>query len=90
MRSERTLMNVSMNILFPLTFISNVFVDPDTLPSYLKAFVEINPISLVATAVRELMQGTASFEQIGWALLSSFVFVLIFGPLTMYLYKNKQ
>jgi ABC-2 type transport system permease protein len=90
MRSERTLMNVSMNILFPLTFISNVFVDPDTLPSYLRAFVEVNPVSLVTTAVRGLMHGTASFEQIMWALLSSFIFVLIFAPLTMHLYRNKQ
>lgn len=90
MRSERSLMNVSMNILFPLTFISNVFVDPDTLPRYLRAFVNVNPISLVTTAVRGLMHGMASLEQIAWALVSSFILVLIFAPLTMHLYRNKQ
>ncbi|WP_018924424.1 ABC transporter permease [Salsuginibacillus kocurii] len=90
MRSEKSLMMVSMMIMFPFTFVSNVFVDPATLPSWLESFVDVNPISLVVEAVRGLMHGTATSEQIGWALLSSFIIMVIFAPLTMYLYRNKK
>ncbi|MDT8859718.1 ABC transporter permease [Alkalihalobacillus sp. MEB130] len=90
LRTEKSLMGVSMMVLFPLTFVSNVFVDPRTLPGWLEAFVEVNPISLVVTAVRGLMHGTVTLEQIGWVLLASFLLIVIFAPLTMYLYRNKR
>ncbi|MGB3330714.1 MAG: ABC transporter permease, partial [Thermomicrobiales bacterium] len=41
-RSPNAVMNMSMMVLFPLTFISNIFVDPETMPRYLRAFVNIN------------------------------------------------
>ncbi|WP_059105020.1 ABC transporter permease [Shouchella shacheensis] len=90
MRSEKSLMMASMMVLFPITFVSNVFVDPETLPAWLQGFVEINPISLLVTAVRGLMHGTGTFEQIGWVLLASFIIMVLFAPLTMYLYRNKK
>lgn len=90
MRSEKSLMMVSMMVLFPLTFVSNVFVDPETLPTWLQGFVEINPISLLATSVRGLMHGSVTYEQIGWVLFASAMFIVIFAPLTMYLYRNKN
>lgn len=90
MRSEKSLMMMSFMIIFPLTFVSNVFVDPATLPSWLQGFVQINPISILATAVRGLMHGNGTWEQIGWVVVVSAVFVVIFAPLTMYLYRNKE
>ncbi|MBU9711537.1 ABC transporter permease [Evansella tamaricis] len=90
LRSEKSLMGVSMMVLFPLTFISNVFVDPSTLPSWLQAFVDINPVSLLVTAVRGLMHGVATTEQIGVVIIASLLLILVFAPLTMFLYKNKN
>lgn len=90
MRTEKSLMGVSMMVMFPLTFISNVFVDPKTLPSWLEAFVDVNPISLLVTAIRGLMHGSATLEQIGLVFLSSAVLIVIFAPLTMHLYRNKH
>jgi ABC-2 type transport system permease protein len=90
MRSENSLFAVSMAVIFPMTFASNVFVDPETMPSWLQGFVEVNPISLLVTAVRGLMYGTATFGQISLVLLSSVVLTAIFAPLTMYLYRHKQ
>ena len=52
-------MNAGFMAIFPLTFLSNVFVDPETLPSALEAFVDVNPISILATASRGLMEGNA-------------------------------
>ncbi len=90
LRSEKSLMGVSMLVLFPLTFVSNVFVDPRTLPSWLEAFVEVNPISLLVTATRGLMHGVATFEEVAWVLIVSVVITVIFAPITMYLYRNKK
>ena len=59
LRSPNAVMNAGFMGIFPLTFLSNVFVDPKTLPSALEAFVDVNPISILATASRGLMEGNA-------------------------------
>ena len=60
MRSPNAVMNAGFMAIFPLTFLSNVFVEPETLPSALEAFVNANPISVLATASRGLMEGNAA------------------------------
>jgi ABC-2 type transport system permease protein len=90
MRTQESLMFMSMMILFPLTFISNIFVRPETMPSWLQSFVNVNPISLLATAVRGVMAGEPNGGDIGIVLMVCVVMVAVFGPLTMYLYRNKQ
>ncbi|WP_129664361.1 ABC transporter permease [Phytoactinopolyspora endophytica] len=90
MRTEESLMAVSMMILFPLTFISNVFVDPSTMPGWLQAFVDVNPITHLSSASRGLMHGDVDTSQIGWVLLACVVFVAVFGPLTMRLFRKKE
>ena len=90
LRTPNSVMGVSMMVLFPLTFASNIFVDPRTMPSWLEAIVDSNPITHLATAVRGLMHGTATAGQIGWVLLTSGILVAVFAPLTMYLYRNRN
>lgn len=89
-RSEKSLMMISFLVLMPLTFVSNVFVDPRTLPSWLQGFVEINPISVLATAVRGAMHGTATVQQVVWVFIVSLIMTAVFAPITIYLYRNKK
>lgn len=89
-RSEKSLMMISFMVLMPLTFVSNVFVDPKTLPSWLQGFVEINPISILATGVRGAMHGTVTAQQVILVLIVSFAMTAIFAPITIYLYRNKK
>ena len=89
LRTPTSVMMVSFFILFPMTFASNIFVDPKTMPNWLEATVGFNPITHLTTAVRGLMHGTVTAGQIGWVLLISAALVVIFAPLTMYLYRNK-
>ena len=89
LRSEKSVMGVSMLVLFPLTFLSNVFVDPTTMPGWLQAFVKVNPITHLVAAVRSLMDGTPDLGEITWVLIASVVLVAIFGTLTMRLYNRK-
>ena len=90
MDDAESVQRVSSLATFPLLFISNVFVDPVTMPEFLQKLVSINPISLTATAVRGLMHGNVATTQIAYMFLSSAILVMIFAPLTMYLYNNKN
>ena len=89
-RTPNSVMGVSMMVLFPLTFASNIFVDPETMPGWLQAFVNVNPISHLVTAARGLMHGTVTTAQVGWVLLACAVLVVVFAPLTMRLYGRKS
>ena len=53
-QTPETVMQLSMTVLFPLTFASNVFVDPATMPGWVQAFVKVNPITHLTTAARGL------------------------------------
>lgn len=90
LRTPNSVMMVSFFILFPLTFASNIFVDPRTMPSWLETTVGANPITHLVTAVRGLMSGTVTYAQIGWVLVSCAVLIAVFAPLTMRLYRNKN
>jgi len=90
LRTPNSVMGVSMMVLFPLTFISNIFVDPTTMPGWLQAFVAVNPITLLVTAVRGLMAGTASAGQLTWVLVTCAILVGVFGPLTMWRYRTRN
>ena len=52
LRTPQAVLSVSMMVLFRLTFTTNIFVDPDTMPSWMRNTVEANPISTSLTAVR--------------------------------------
>jgi ABC-2 type transport system permease protein len=88
--TPEAIMQVSMTVMFPLTFASNVFVDPDTMPGWVQAFVNANPISHLVTASRELMHGSAEFGSIGIVLASCAALVAVFAPLTMRLYNAER
>ena len=90
MQKPETVMQLSMTVLFPLTFASNVFVDPSTMPGWVQAFVNVNPITHLTTAARGLMHGSVDAGPIGWVLLWSVALVTIFAPLTMRLYNAER
>ncbi|MCQ6552287.1 ABC transporter permease [Streptomyces sp. C10-9-1] len=89
LRTEKSVMGVSMMVIFPLTFLSNVFVDPRTMPGWLQAFVNNSPVTHVAAAVRELMAGGWPAADIAWSLGWSALLVAVFGPVTMRLYNRR-
>jgi ABC-2 type transport system permease protein len=88
-RTPMTVMTLGFTFMFPLVFASNIMVNPATMPSWLRAFVEVNPISLMATAVRRLMSGDASFDQIALALIAPAALTLLLAPVTLWLYRKR-
>ena len=89
MRSPNAVMNAGFMGIFPLTFLSNVFVDPATLPGPLEAFVQVNPISVLATASRSLMAGTPDGTAIAVSLAVAAALAAVFLPVTTRLYRSR-
>jgi ABC-2 type transport system permease protein len=81
-------MNAGFMGIFPLTFLSSVFVDPDTLPNGLEDFVNANPISILASASRGLMEGNPDMGDILIVLGTAAAIAAVFMPITTRLYRR--
>jgi ABC-2 type transport system permease protein len=87
---------VIFTVLFPITFISNVFVPLETLPDWLKPFAEWNPTSTLTAALREMWgnalpaqsDSLASTEPALVTIVWVFVFIAIFAPLGVRRYRS--
>jgi len=88
-RTPTTVMTIGFTFLFPLIFASNIMVDPKTMPTWLRAFVEVNPVSLMTSAMRGLMGGTATVEQVGIALIAPVTLTVLLAPLTIWIYRRQ-
>jgi ABC-2 type transport system permease protein len=89
-QTAETVMQMSMTVLFPLTFASNVFVDPSTMPGWVQAFVEVNPITHLTDASRALIHGTDVGMSVVWVLVWSVGLLVVFAPLTMREYNAER
>jgi oleandomycin transport system permease protein len=88
-RQPRSVQGLSALIMLPITFGSNVFVPAATMPSWLRGFVDINPVSRLSDAVRGLFTGGAVAPHATAALLASGVIIAIFAPLAVALYQRR-
>jgi ABC-2 type transport system permease protein len=88
LRSPNAVMNAGFTAIFPLTFLSNVFVDPDTLPAGLEWFVDHNPISYLSDCCRGLMDGTVDGTDLTIVLATAVLLVAVFAPITVRLYNR--
>ncbi|HEV2813528.1 MAG TPA: ABC transporter permease [Solirubrobacteraceae bacterium] len=88
LRAPNAVMNAGFMGIFPLIFLSNIFVKPETLPRGLEAFVDVNPISHLTTAVREAMAGNFDGGSVAVVFGSATVLTAIFAPLTVRLYRR--
>ena len=88
-RTPQAVMNLGFVILFPLTFISNIFVEPSTMPDWLRMVADANPITHLATAARQLMSGAAAGPEVAWVLVASLAIAAVFAPLTITLYRRR-
>jgi ABC-2 type transport system permease protein len=88
LRSPNAVMNTGFMSIFPLTFLSNVYVEPSTLPAGIEAFVNHNPISNLVSACRGLLAGDFPADDIGISLAVAAGLTAVFLPLTTRLYRK--
>ncbi|HSV66901.1 MAG TPA: ABC transporter permease [Mycobacteriales bacterium] len=95
-RSTEVASSAGLIWLFPVTFLSNAFVPPPTLPDWLKPVVEWNPLSSVVAACRELFGNPNPFTGTGFparqpvltALIWIVVIIGVFVPLAVRKYQR--
>jgi oleandomycin transport system permease protein len=88
-RSQRAVQGIVFMTLFPLTFASNAFVPTETMPPWLEAFANANPLSHLISALRALWNGGAWQTPVTWTLAWSVILVVIFAPLAIRAYNRK-
>ncbi|MCH1866031.1 ABC transporter permease [Nocardioides sp. CFH 31398] len=88
LRTPNAVMGAAMMILFPLTFVSSVFAPPETMPGWLRAFVEVNPVSLLVEAARGLMDGVPDAGDITLVLVLAVAITAVFSPIALRLYNR--
>jgi ABC-2 type transport system permease protein len=83
-------------VLFPITFLSNVFVPPQTLPDWLQPIAEWNPTSTLTGSLRQLWGNPNPFATDSFpsqnpilvTLIWVVVVIAIFAPLGIRRYRN--
>jgi ABC-2 type transport system permease protein len=89
-RDPAVVISIANVVLMPISFASNIFVQPRTMPGWLQAFVNVNPISHVADAARDLMNNTGGADgPVAWSLIATAAITVVFGPLTLQLYGRQ-
>jgi ABC-2 type transport system permease protein len=88
-RTPMTVMTLGFTFMFPLVFASNIMVNPETMPNWLRIFVEVNPITHMTTAMRGLMQGGATARQVMLALAAPVLLTAVLAPVTLAIYRRR-
>jgi ABC-2 type transport system permease protein len=89
-KTPESVMTTSMLLLFPLTFVSNIFVDPATMPRVMQVIVGLNPVTHLTDAARGLMHGNVRSSDIVWVLAASALVTAVFAPIAMWMYRRER
>lgn len=90
-RDPAVVVSIANAVLIPLSFASNIFVPPGTMPDWLRDFVNVNPLSHVATAARDLMNDTGGTgAAVAWSLVATAAITLLCAPTALHLYSKQN
>jgi oleandomycin transport system permease protein len=76
-------------LVLPLAFGSNTYVATDTMPGWLQAFVDVNPLTHLVSTVRGLMLGTPIGDHFAWTVGWMGLLLVVFVPLAMRAYRRR-
>ncbi|WP_328944979.1 ABC transporter permease [Streptomyces sp. NBC_00250] len=89
MKTAQAVQGMAMLVLMPLQFGSSIFAPPTSMPDWLKAFTDYNPLSNLADAARNLINGGpvahSVWMTLGWAL----AITVVTAPLAVAKFRKK-
>lgn len=88
-RTSGAVTGISMLIVMPLSFGSNVFVPAGTMPGWLQAFVNVNPMTHLVSSIRALFTGGSATTDVLWTLCWMAVLLIVFVPLAVRAYRRR-
>ncbi|MFJ9306249.1 MULTISPECIES: ABC transporter permease [Streptomyces] len=89
MKTAQAVQGTAMLVLMPLQFGSSIFVPTQTMPGWLQAFTDYNPLSNLADAARALMQGDPVGDSVWWTLAWAAGITVVLAPLAVAKFRKK-
>jgi oleandomycin transport system permease protein len=90
MKTAQSVQGVAMLVLMPLQFGSSIFAPPSTMPGWLQAFTDYNPLSNLADAARALLNGGPVAHSVWMTLAWAAGITLITAPLAVAKFRKKS
>ena len=99
MRTVEAVQGFMFTVMFPLTFVANTFAPTESMPPWLRAIAEWNPVSAVTQACRELWgNGPPAPPDAAWPLqhavevsiVWSIVLTAVFAPLAVTAFRRRS
>jgi oleandomycin transport system permease protein len=76
-------------LLFPITFASNAFAPTQTMPGWLQAWVKVNPVTVLADAVRGLLSGGPIATPVTHSLIWAGILLVVFAPASVWAFRRR-
>jgi ABC-2 type transport system permease protein/oleandomycin transport system permease protein len=82
--------SIGFTLIFPLTFLSSTFINPDFLPGPLEAFAKNQPFTLLLDATRGLLTGYPDVGNKGWLVtLYLLITLAVLAPVALRMYERR-
>jgi oleandomycin transport system permease protein len=88
-RTAGAVQGIMALIVLPLSFGSNTFVPSSTMPGWLRAFANVNPLSRLVGAVRHLLLGGPATTDVLWTLAWMGILLAVFVPLALRAFRRR-
>ncbi|MEU6877344.1 ABC transporter permease [Streptomyces sp. NPDC046712] len=89
MKTAQAVQGMAMLVLMPLQFGSSIFAPPTSMPGWLETFTDYNPLSNLADAARNLINGGPVAESVWWTLGWALVITVVTAPLAVAKFRKK-
>ncbi|WP_328581787.1 ABC transporter permease [Streptomyces sp. NBC_00370] len=90
MKTAQAVQGVAMLVLMPLQFGSSIFAPPSTMPGWLQNFTDYNPLSNLADAARNLLNGGPVAHSVWITLAWAAGITLVTAPLAVARFRKKS
>ncbi|MDX3849556.1 ABC transporter permease [Streptomyces sp. AK02-01A] len=90
MKTAQAVQGVAMLVLMPLQFGSSIFAPPATMPGWLQTFTDYNPLSNLADAARNLINGGPVAHSIWVTLAWAAAITVVTAPLAVARFRKKS
>ncbi|HEY9372354.1 ABC transporter permease [Streptomyces sp.] len=89
MKTAQAVQGMAMLVLMPLQFGSSIFAPPTSMPGWLEAFTDYNPLSNLADAARNLINGGPVAHSVWMTLGWSLAITVITAPIAVAKFRKK-
>lgn len=82
--------SIGFTFIFPFTFVSSTFINPDFLPSWLQGFAKNQPFTLLLDSTRALLTGYPDVGNSAWMVTMYLLIALaVLVPVALWMYERR-